>query len=88
MKVPTTIVGRVRLAVAGLALIAGGGAALWGAVMTVLAMLTGRDDPRHGGAMILAGSVPLLIVGLVLLATAFLIWPRERRVTSNREPAA
>ncbi len=88
MKPPTTIAGRIRLAAAGLALLAGGLAGLIGATLTIFAMLTGRQDPRHGGAMVLAGSVPLLIAGLVLLAVALLLWPRTSRTPSDREPAA
>ncbi len=88
MKPPSTLSGRIRLVVAGLALLTGGSAALFGATMTLLAMRAGRNDPRHGGAMILGGSVPLLIAGVLLLALAFTIWPRERRNRARGEPAA
>ena len=88
MKSPTTIAGRIRLAAAGLALLAGGSAGLIGAGLTIFAMVTGRHDPRHAGAMVLAGSVPLLIAGVVLLAVAFLLWPRTSHPPSDRQPAA
>jgi len=88
MKSPTTIAGRIRLAAAGLALLAGGLAGLIGAGLTIFAMVTGRQDPQHGGAMVLAGSVPLLVAGLVLLAVTFLLWPRTSRTPSDRESAA
>jgi len=57
--------------------IGGGLAASIGAWGVVTALLTGHEDPYHGGAMLLASGAGTLGFGVVLLVSGISLWPRR-----------
>src|SRR2546429_8296868 len=57
--------------------IGGGLAASIGAWGVVTALLTGHEDPYHGGAMLLASGGGTLGLGVVLLVSGVLLWSRR-----------
>ena len=92
MQAPTTIVGRIRLAVGGASLLLGSIGTLFGGLGLLLAWQTGGShadrDHAHGAAMMAVVSAPILGVGLGLLLLAAFVWPRQRARREHRDSAA
>lgn len=87
MRAPLTLLGRIRLAVAGLSLLIGSLGTLFGGLGYLVAWLSRRSDP-HGAAMGSAASAPILGLGLILLLLAAIAWPRTRAEKGDGASAA